>query len=99
MITHTVSERVSIGCIIANRNGVELKAGKESCCHLIPHAHTKKSSTRNSVLYRALKIVNEPAERDRQYTLFSDSAAAIARIASDRMGPGQRFAVRSEGVV
>lgn len=34
-------------------------------------------------------------KRDQQYTVFADSASAIDRIASVRLGPGQRFAIEA----
>ena len=44
-------------------------------------------------LYRAAKILDERGEEGQDYTILSDSTAALERAASDRMGPGQRFAV------
>ena len=40
------------------------------------------------VIYRAFKIINQQEQSNRQYTIFSDSASAVGRIHSDRMGPG-----------
>ena len=44
-------------------------------------------------LYQAAKIMDERREEGQDYTILTDSTAALERAASDRMGPGQRFAV------
>ena len=44
-------------------------------------------------LYQAAKIVDERREEGQDYTILTDSTAALERAASNRMGPGQRFAV------
>ena len=44
-------------------------------------------------LYQAAKIMDERREEGQDYTIQTDSTAALERAASDRMGPGQRFAV------
>lgn len=44
-------------------------------------------------LYRALETFDDRNGHDRRYTIFSDSAAALGRIASGRLGPEQRLAV------
>ena len=38
-------------------------------------------------------MLDERNEEGQSYTILSDSTAALERAASDRMGPGQRFAV------
>ena len=43
-------------------------------------------------LYRTAKMLDERNEEGQSYTILSDSTAALGRAASDRMGPGQRFA-------
>ena len=42
---------------------------------------------------QAVQILDERGERDRRYTIFADSASAIDRVATDRLGPGQCIAV------
>ena len=42
---------------------------------------------------RALEILNERNEENRQYTIFSDAQAATSRVQHDSMGPGQALAV------
>ena len=44
-------------------------------------------------LYQAAKIMDERREEGQDYTILTDSTAALEQAASDRMGPGQRFAV------
>ena len=44
-------------------------------------------------IYRALHWLDSRQERGRQYTLFADSTAAIERVRTDHIGPGQRFAI------
>ena len=44
-------------------------------------------------VYQALSIADQRQESGLRYTLFVDSTAAIERIRSDSIGPGQRFAV------
>ena len=44
-------------------------------------------------IYRALLWLEQRQEGGRRYTLFADSSAAIERVRSDRIGPGQRFAI------
>ena len=41
----------------------------------------------------ALQVLDERAERDRSYTIFSDSQAALSRVQHDRTGPGQTLAI------
>ena len=43
-------------------------------------------------LFWALQSFGSREERDRSYTISSDSAAAIGRVASGSIGPGQRLA-------
>ena len=43
-------------------------------------------------LYRALETFELRNETNRQFTVFTDSMAAISRPATDNTGPGQRFA-------
>ena len=45
--------------------------------------------------YQALGILDQRQDGGRGYTPFVDSASAIARIRTDGIGPGQRFAVAS----
>ena len=47
------------------------------------------------VIYRALHVLDQRQESGRRYTIFVDSTAAIDRIRSDAIGPGQRFAIAS----
>ena len=49
-------------------------------------------------IYRALCTLGERQEDGRRYTIFSDSTAAIDRIRTDTLGPGQRFAVAASEV-
>ena len=44
---------------------------------------------------RALEVLNEREEEGREYTIFSDSQAALSRILHDRTGPGQALAIRA----
>lgn len=44
-------------------------------------------------IYRALKWIDDRQGRGKRYIIFSDSTAAIARIRSDEIGPGQRFTI------
>ena len=44
-------------------------------------------------VYRALSVIEQRQERERQYTIFVDSTSAITRVGDDSLGPGQRFAV------
>ena len=44
-------------------------------------------------MYQATQIVEERGEEGEDYTILTDSTAALERAASDKMGPGQRFAV------
>ena len=44
---------------------------------------------------RALDEIDSRGERDKRYTIFSDSQAAISRVQHDRTGPGQALAIRS----
>ena len=44
---------------------------------------------------QALEELNSRGERDKRYTIFSDSQAAISRIQHDRTGPGQTLAIRA----
>ena len=44
-------------------------------------------------LYQAAKIMDERREEGQDYTILTDSTAALERPASDRLWPGQRFAV------
>ena len=44
---------------------------------------------------QALDELNARGERDRDYTVFSDSQAAISRVQYDRTGPGQTAAIRA----
>ena len=48
--------------------------------------------------HRDLRALDERGDDGRSYTIFSDSSAAIDRIGSDRMSPGQRWAVAARGV-
>ena len=45
------------------------------------------------VLYRALQTFDDREEQDCRCAFFSDPAAVLGRVASDRLGPGQRPAV------
>ena len=49
-------------------------------------------------IYQALCTLDERQENGRMYTIFSDSTAAIDRISTDTLGPGQRFAVAASEV-
>ena len=44
-------------------------------------------------VWRALRALEQRNERDRRYTIFVDSTAAITRVRDDARGPGQRFGV------
>ena len=44
-------------------------------------------------LYRATKILEERGEQGQDYTILSDSTAALARARSDSTGPGQLFTI------
>ena len=44
---------------------------------------------------QALEILRERDERDTEYTIFSDSQAALSRIQHDRTGPGQARAIQA----
>ena len=44
-------------------------------------------------LYQAAKMMDERRDDRQGYTILIDSTAALERAASDRMGPGLRFAV------
>lgn len=44
-------------------------------------------------LYRASKILEERGEESQNCIIWTNSAAALNRTASDEMGPGQRFAL------
>ena len=44
---------------------------------------------------QALQAFDERGERDQRYTIFADSTPAIDRVATDRLGSGQRFAVEA----
>ena len=44
-------------------------------------------------IYQALSIMDQRQETSQRYTIFADSAAAIERVRSDAIVPGQRFAV------
>ena len=46
-------------------------------------------------LRQAMQLFDKRGEREQRYTIFADSASAIDRIASDRIGPGQRLAVEA----
>ena len=46
-------------------------------------------------IHQALGHLNDRDERDQQYTVFSDSQAAISRVQHDRTGPGQALAKRT----
>ena len=43
-------------------------------------------------IYQALKILDRQRTTGQQYTIFSDSQAAIQRIRTDSVGPGQQWA-------
>ena len=44
---------------------------------------------------QALEELNGREERNRRYTIFSDSQAALSRVQHDRTGPGQALAIKS----
>ena len=44
-------------------------------------------------IYQALCAVGQRQESGHRYTVFVDSTAAIDRVRTDSMGPGQRFAI------
>ena len=44
-------------------------------------------------IYQALRIVDQRQESGHGYTVFVDSTAAIYRVRTDALGPGQRFAI------
>ena len=44
-------------------------------------------------IYQALSVIDQRLWSGHRYTVFVDSAAAIDRVRSDSIGPGQRFAV------
>ena len=46
-------------------------------------------------LCRALQVFGDREESGRRYTIFSNSAAVIDRITTDRLGPGQRLAMEA----
>ena len=43
-------------------------------------------------IYQALSIMDQRRDNGQQYTIFVDSTAAIERVRTDSIGPGQRFA-------
>ena len=51
--------------------------------------------TEDFAIHQALGHLNDRDERDQQYTVFSDSQAAISRVQHDRTGPGQALAKRT----
>ena len=42
---------------------------------------------------QASKILDDRSEQGQDYTILSDSTAAVTRVQSDSTGPGQRFAI------
>lgn len=46
-------------------------------------------------LFRALRAFDDGEERGRRHTIFSDSAAAMDRIATDQLGAGKRLAAEA----
>ena len=44
-------------------------------------------------IYQVLRFVNRRQESGRRYTLFVDSTAAIERVRTDVLGPGQAHAI------
>ena len=48
-------------------------------------------------IYQALRVSDQRQENGHQYIVFVDSTAAIDRIRTDAIGPGQRFTVATEG--
>ena len=59
------------------------------------HLGTKEeaSDAETFAIYQALRSLGQCQEDGYQYTVFVDSTAAIDRVRSDALGPGQRFAV------
>lgn len=43
-------------------------------------------------ILRAIRLLNERGETRREYTVFSDAQAAIARVQHNRWGPAQALA-------
>ena len=48
-------------------------------------------------IYQALRVVDRRQESGHCYTIFVDSTAAIDRVRTDALGPGQRFAIAAMG--
>ena len=44
---------------------------------------------------QALQVLNRRGEEGREYTIFSDSQAALTRVQHDRTGPGQGLAIEA----
>ena len=44
---------------------------------------------------QALHVLNRRGEKGREYTIFSDSQAALSRVQYDRTGPGQGLAIET----
>ena len=44
-------------------------------------------------IYQALRVLDRCQESGHRYTVFVDSTAAIDRMRTDALGPGQRFAI------
>ena len=58
-------------------------------------AATMRPSTPSSTLSAGSSRPSTTGRSGRRYTIFSDSAAAIDRITTDRLGPGQRLAIEA----
>ena len=54
--------------------------------------NSKEVSDAGHAIYQAMKSFDERNERIRQYTISSDSTAAIGRAATDSQGPGKALA-------
>ena len=44
-------------------------------------------------IYQALRVLDRRQESGHRYTVFVDTTAAIDRVRTDALGPGQRFAI------
>ena len=55
---------------------------------LLPWKNKEVHDAEVYAIYRARKTIDQRAESDCQYTIFSDSASAVNRTRSDSMGPG-----------
>ena len=64
------------------------------------HLGTNKEIVNAEVfaIYQALRVVDQRQESGHRYTVFADSTAAIDRVSTDALGPGQRLAIAAKEV-